>query len=295
MQLPATVDRVADAVAYQLRRTASRLSATPRTDAATLDARIAGLPFDEARRAFLGLDDATWARLLYTDHPHENIRAFLPRMPPAELQEQWVGYSGERHLELTAPFGQLIRSLLAPGATVCDYGVGFGRHIRWLLRDLPRERLCAVDPHGPILRTCRDLRIDVFADLAQIDYWPEANPFGRRFDVVYSYSVLTHLEEEHHLHVLGYLAKLVRRGGTCVVTVFERGLWQNDPEMLARFDEKGYAFRAFPPHPDFPARHAWGNTAIGERYIQQRWRRDFEIVGREQLPDSQIAVRLRRR
>jgi trans-aconitate methyltransferase len=79
-------------------------------------------------------------------------------------------------------------------ATVLDYGCGWGCLIRLLYNYVPHEQIYAVDPLDAAIELCR--KHGVKAHLALSEYVPRSLPFACRFDLIYAFSVFTHLSEK---------------------------------------------------------------------------------------------------
>ena len=135
----------------------------------TLEA-VEGTCSGDLFRSFRGLSDELWRALLqkkYSGYPR--IKSVLPDWPDEELQRNWVGNCGEA-LDYQS-FG-FIRNLknayLRYGSkelsqsTVLDFGVGWGRLIRYLAKDVPRENLWGCDSSADILAACQQTRCRAF-------------------------------------------------------------------------------------------------------------------------------------
>jgi SAM-dependent methyltransferase len=128
----------------------------------------------------------------------------------------------------------LIHLGLDGAKSILDIGCGVGRlPIGLLARTAPFSFYLGVDVDKTRLDWClnnlmpEDPRLHFkFIDMHNARY----NPGGREklnlalppdcIDIVYVYSVFSHLEEQDAREYLGVIARLLRRGGTCFLTMF---------------------------------------------------------------------------
>jgi SAM-dependent methyltransferase len=293
---------------------------------AAIDAACAEGSSDERYALFRDLDDDVWALLLtqqYELYPH--IRALLPDMPEPELQEMWNGVSGLRLARQSRSFYTKLKASYErhgerplDGSSVLDFGCGWGRLTRYLLRDVAPARLYGCDPVEGILETCRGN--GVAATFAKSEFLPERIPFDERFNLAFAFSVFTHLSEVAHERCLQALHRSLRHGGILIVTI-------RPPEYLSYCEKTRpllhalgadpraalagprYLFVAHPaapralptdprhPQADEDGRIEYGETVITTAYVRQRWSSWFELVETNvQLEDlHQVMLTLRRK
>jgi SAM-dependent methyltransferase len=267
---------------------------------------------------FRDLEPDLWALLLTQEYDgYPSIRALLPDVPEPALQELWNGLSGVAlagqsrafYVRLCERFARHSDVPLGD-ARVVDFGCGWGRLTRFLARDVPAGHLYGCDPVEHILTVCRDNRVP--ATLALSDFVPQRLPFDEHFDLVYAFSVFTHLSEPAHLACLGALHDSLRPGGILVVTVrpvdyvrlspalqpLARGLGRSEGQL---FGEPHYLFV---PHPAEPSHlqyeggeMTYGETVITLPYIRERWSERFDLLGVDILVEDlhQVVITLRRR
>jgi SAM-dependent methyltransferase len=236
---------------------------------------------------FRELENDLWALLLtqeYAVHPH--IRALLPDVPDPGLQELWTGASGARLAAQSAAFYDRLRARFGrplDGARVLDFGCGWGRMLRFLARDVAPGDLFGCDPVQGILDLCRDTRVP--GVLARSEFVPDRLPFDGRFDLVYAFSVFTHLSERAHDRCLDALHAALAPGGMLVVTVRPLEYLRFDARMHglgpARSDEPAYLFAPHPAEPSHPqyagGEMTYGDTVMTPAYIRERWSDRFAL------------------
>lgn len=284
-----------------------------------LDAACAGESSAELYALFRELDDELWALLLtqqYELYPH--IRATLPSLPEAALQEIWNGSSGLALASQGRSFYTKLRVLYArhgktplADSAVLDFGCGWGRMTRYLLRDVAPGRLYGCDPVEGIVEVCRASR--VAATFARSELVPERLPFDERFDLAFAFSVFTHLSETAHEASLMALHRSLRPGGILVLTIRPPEYLSHCEAMHPVLDSLGpdteaelarplYLFVAHPadarhPQADAVEQLHYGETVITMPYIRERWTSLFELLEVDlQLDDlHQVVLTLRRR
>jgi hypothetical protein len=283
-----------------------------------IDARCARLsPDDPARLAlFRGLDDDLWAMLLsqdYACYPH--IKAALPAVPEAALQELWNGASGPRLANQTKTFHAKVRDRFAAHgavplaeARVLDHGCGWGRLLRTFARDVEPGHLFGTDPTPMILDVCRRDRVP--AELHDIDVLPERLPVSG-IDLAYAFSVFTHTSPVATDRALDALHGAIVPGGILVVTVRPPAYLTLSPDFRPALDELGPAWsqalggprHLFVPH-EAQASHfqyygedmTYGEAIITLPWIRERWAPRFELLDAAPLVGDlhQVVVTLRR-
>ena len=91
-----------------------------------------------------------------------------------------------------------------------DFGCGWGRLTRFLARDVTPDGICGCDTSEAILEVCREHGVP--GRFARTDVRPEQLPFGTRFDLIFSFSVFTHISEDAHESCLRALHAAMRPG-----------------------------------------------------------------------------------
>jgi SAM-dependent methyltransferase len=267
--------------------------------------------------AFSELDSGVWAALLSQEYDvYPNIKAALPAVPDPELQATWNGTSGVALAAQSVAFYDKLRDLHArhgarplSACRVLDFGCGWGRLTRFFARDVGPRNLFGCDPVEPILDVCRTCRVP--AELARCDFVPEGLPFAQPFDLIYAFSVFTHLSERAHRACLRALHAALAPGGLLVVTVRPPAYLQlsellrpalsslgDDP--AARLKDPLYLFAAHEGQPLGAGRVdgevTYGETVVTPAYIRRHWTELFELVAFELLLSDphQVVVALRR-
>ncbi len=263
--------------------------------------------------AILGSSESSQVPLIFKDIPLDifgqllldvpsifpSIRTFFPSMPSKELQNLWTGSHGEILLtqslaavrSITSGYSALTGRNIYD-ATVLDYGCGWGRLIRLLYKYLPSENIYAVDPWDESIKHCREHRVR--ANLAISDWIPRTLPFEHRFDLIFAFSVFTHLSKKTAHIVLDTLRKHVSHSGLLVITIRPREYWSFhegghlSSKMIPIHDEHGYAFV---PHnrPPVEGEVTYGDTSMSLEYLAKNlpnWKilaSDYNLVDPYQI------------
>jgi 2-polyprenyl-3-methyl-5-hydroxy-6-metoxy-1,4-benzoquinol methylase len=260
---------------------------------------------------FRELDDDLWAILLRKEYSvYPNLRAALPDLPEREVQEEWNGRSGIELASQSAEFYKRLKLLQGrhgavplSRAVVLDFGCGWGRHIRFLARDVAPGNLCGCDPYPGILDVCERTRVP--GRLASIPYVTDSLPFTDRFDLVYAFSVFTHLSEATHEASLRAIHGGLAEGGLLIATIrppayVRDRLHEALPRAsAARKLERGKPAYLFAAHDAQPSggEVTFGEAVVNLPYVRERWGELFELVDVSLMLDDiyQVVLTLRRR
>ena len=162
-------------------------------------------------------------------------------------------------------------------ARVLDYGVGFGRNIRMLSKYVPTDQLFGVDVLDSHIDLCRTLGVK--ATMTVCDKVPSQLPkpmHGMRFDLVFLFSVFTHLSENTHKQVLDVLHRNLDDDGLLVVTVRPAESWGvvvpfESGAYKAAHEKEGFSFMPLEILPPVNGEQTFGETAISLDYIDKTW------------------------
>jgi 2-polyprenyl-3-methyl-5-hydroxy-6-metoxy-1,4-benzoquinol methylase len=154
----------------------------------------------------------------------------LPKMPPDEIQIQWTGSAGETLLRQSVDF---IRCVVAAAAAdgidvrtsrALDFGAGWGRLTRLWLKYAPPSLLQCCDAWEQSLQVAEGCSL--LNTMVKSDPLLEALPFpASSFDIVWAFSVLTHLSPLAFNSVVAGVARMLRPRGIFVFTVRPDSYW----------------------------------------------------------------------
>jgi SAM-dependent methyltransferase len=216
--------------------------------------------------------------------PH--LSSVLPRMASEKVQNNWTGNSGLALLGQTVSFVRLVagncQKLLGHGLNnraMLDFGCGYGRLIRLMYYYTSPARIWGIDPWQEAIELCR--ADGVLGQLAVSEYLPSTIPVGNaRFDLIYSFSVLTHLSERAAILALTTLRQYVASGGLFVLTIRPKEYWSkldgvaavgrpiDSDELVAQHEKRGFAFV---PHDReaIDGEVTYGETSLSFEWIKE--------------------------
>lgn len=252
------------------------------------------------------------------------LRDFLPSTPPTYNQLASASQAGDRTLRDGYRVYDRFRSLLSKhGQTpsrstrLLDFGCGWGRVLRFFLRDIEGENLWGADMWDDQIRWARATNPYChFETVAQLP--PSKLPEGH-FDTVVAFSVFSHLDEDTHLRWLERFDRLLAPGGLVVLTTWGRDRadffdavrsgdqrsWDAhyNREMKKRFPGKPAWCTSYDRgdfcHVDlrYEGNPGYGETAIPRTYATREWGRWFTVLEDDEdelLCDQRVIVARKR-
>jgi SAM-dependent methyltransferase len=225
----------------------------------------------------------------------------LPALPEESVQRHFTGNAGDETLVEAHALYQTVKDLyrehVGPFTTttrVLDYGCGWGRIIRFFLKDIAGENLWGIDCNEDLIGFCRGS--NPWARFELNDPYPPTELAENSFDLAFSYSVFTHMREDFHLAWLDELGRVVRPGGLLILTVRPRdfisacaqltvesalhsvlvGLYPDPDQALRDYDDGRFVFV---PYPVSGYGDWWGEVCIPRGYVERVWAsRGFELL-----------------
>jgi SAM-dependent methyltransferase len=244
---------------------------------------------------FHGISDDFWFWICTEGfRRHTQLQDLLPGVPDESVQLNFTGAAGDRVLLQGFRFYQLVGRLyrthvgpLEDCGRVLDFGCGWGRIIRFFLRDLDPSRLCGVDPNADMIQFCKST--NRWCTFERTGTRPPTALLPESIDLIYAFSVFSHLPEPVHEEWLIELKRVLRPGGLLIATTRARDFipycaaLRNDKrlpslssgirtsalsfpdtaESLAAYDRGEYCFTLH--------RNEWGDCAIPKGYVMSRW------------------------
>jgi SAM-dependent methyltransferase len=221
------------------------------------------------------------------------VLSFLPTMASKEIQLNWTGAHGAPLLQqsllfvksIEAAFPRLVGRPLR-NASMLDFGCGWGRLLRLMLWFSHPDKIFGVDTWERSLQLCADHR--VLGSLAQCDRVIERLPFeDRQFDLIYAFSVFTHLSEEAMMAAQNAIRQKIKPDGLLVITIRPMEYWLNHPihadpgrytEILEQHNSQGFAFVQGWGDIGHDPEGTYGDTSMSFDYLQKNWR-SWQVCG----------------
>lgn len=274
---------------------------------------------------FSGINDETWFWMNTTGRRRrKSIADLVPQMPEVSLQELFTGQSGDATLRQGFNAYRIFKNCyethvgqIESCRAVLDFGCGWGRIIRFFLKDLPPDKLFGLDHNEEAIRVCRNTNTWCNFTLIETDA-PTALP-QESFDLIYLYSVFSHLPEEMHWAWLKEFHRLLVPGGMLIATTRARDFIQfckklrDDPQLdgkpewlkvsartfldvdatISAYDNGQFCYGSH----GFEQWSYWGEACIPKGYVENRWTEIFDVCeyidDPKRCPQNVIVVRKR--
>jgi SAM-dependent methyltransferase len=249
---------------------------------------------------------------------------YLPGVPDEALQSDITCSTGETGIQLAFQQYQIFKQMykdhageLSGSSKVLDFGCGWGRLIRFFLKDVEPSNLWGVDPHGGAIAACKET--NKWCNFQLNDPFPPSSFPSAEFDLIYSYSVFSHLSEETHNRWLVEFNRILKPGGILIATTLNRAFiewsaqtrkkenldseakrpdvataFEDTDHWLSAYDSGEFCFGLLPDsgynrgqeHPFF------GQACIPEAYVRKHWTEHFSFLdyNRDLDPGSQNVI-----
>jgi hypothetical protein len=171
------------------------------------------------------LDDQQWLDLLIRSIQEREIDGVkFPGFPSEDVQRIIVGSASEAALREAFEFYRLVKHYalalgmpLGEGRRFLDFGMGWGRFLRFLWKDVGEQNLFGCDIIPNFIQMARELGVPGNLDLV---YSSGELPYPDGFlQGGMAYSVFTHLPEPVHRHWMLELARVMQPGAVFLLTV----------------------------------------------------------------------------
>ena len=184
----------------------------------------------------LGLDQ--WGELLWSmpDRNFPGLSSLLPAMSSESVQNAWTGCSGKALLNQTIPFVRYILSVSSwrpqqiDNLKVLDYGCGYGRISRLMMKYVDVESMFGADPWQESIKLVHEAGFGENFKLT--DEVPSKLPFEENtFDLIWAFSVFTHLSPIVAEKILETLSKYLSKDGVLVITLRPFEYWDRRTDI----------------------------------------------------------------
>lgn len=226
-------------------------------------------------------------------HPWPEIAAFLPTMPDHIEQKKWNGaYGINLMLKSFANFNsftqnyQRITGKSLYDSKILDFGCGWGRLLRLFYKTTPYTQLYGVDPWQKSLDFCKQYNLKCNFGLSTAV--PDSLPFGdTAFDLVYAFSVFTHISFKSADAALKIIRKRIDKNGLLVITIRPVEYWRlhkrshnhdlDIDSVHKEFEEKGFVFVPHQLKVGKKKNLNYGDACMSLDFIRKTWP-EWEIV-----------------
>ena len=168
---------------------------------------------------------------------------------------------------------------LVDATSILDFGCGRGRLAKHMIQIVPEASLHGVDVLQDSVAHCR--RTIKRGKFLVSGTKPPLEFQDKSFDLIYSYSVFTHLSEPNHKDWLRELARILKPGGVMLHTIHsEETIWRiarYSPGNIVKYglgmapenyntEAPGYHYNV-----NIPSLPEYGVTVIRRSYIENNW------------------------
>ncbi len=168
--------------------------------------------------------DDEWFKLLLKTLSTPEIEGIrYPTFPDPSVQDLVNGSHGEQNLlgayllyRQIVAYADRHNLKIGRQTKILDFGCGWGRHLRLFWELVSPDNLHGVDIDEELLRLCKSCYP---AGDFQLNSPEPPLPFeSGKFDLIYAYSVFSHLNEDYNLTWMRELARITRPGGLLVLS-----------------------------------------------------------------------------
>jgi len=256
---------------------------------------------------FKGVSDEYWLWLNTEGYRiNAELRGILPSLPPEYFQLVVASRTGDDTLLKAFPVYVQFRGLiethyrpLADCEAILDFGCGWGRITRFFIKDLAAARLWGIDTWEAAVEHAK--QSNRWSNFMTVNKVPPTSFDNDTFDVVFAYSVFSHLPEDLHAHWLAEFSRILKPGGLVIATTWGRNYiehlesirrgdaapsWNelHSRKVKERFAGLGACVAEYDRgdfcHVDlgFEGYEDYGETMISKRYVLSHWARTFTVV-----------------
>jgi SAM-dependent methyltransferase len=267
---------------------------------------------------FYGISDEFWF-WLHTEgvRINEKLGKYLPGVPDEYTQEIFTGNKGDTTLAEAFNYYKIFKQNFekykgefSNAHNILDFGCGWGRIIRYFIKDIDPSRIWGCDPVSDMVDLCKQQ--NAWCNFQHIATTPPTSFEDNTFDLIYSYSVFSHLSEDFHLLLLPEIKRILRPGGIYMTTTRNRQFIMDCAEMRKREDldamnpgprSSSQAFldtqKSLSEYDNGLFTHHnfndvlwpyWGETAIPRQYVENTWKKDFKILDFLELDMQNVII-----
>ena len=278
---------------------------------------------DTAQTLFKSEDDTFWFWVNTEGFRRSRaLREVLPALPEEAVQTRFTGSAGDKTLTAGFSLYRLFKEIakncgkpLGPSLQVLDYGCGWGRIIRFFMKDVTPSNLWGIDCVDMAIDNC--VKTNKWCNFQLVNPFPPTDLPGESFDLIYSNSVFSHLSEDAHLRWLEEFHRVLKPGGLVIATTWPRDLilrcaqiraqkehfpWQrglslsfmDTEQALADYDNGEFCHSPVGGGEQLSSSF-FGETCISKKYVMNHWTRLFQfadyIEDPRRSPQNIIVVR----
>ena len=268
------------------------------------------------------IKDEQWLVTLLESIKKNRINGIeFPAFPNDQTQIDFVGSANENTINEIWPYYKLVRKislengiLFDENTRLLDVGSGWGRVIRFFLKDIHPNNLYGVDTMQSSVDLCKKL-FNSALNFQIINTMPPTKFNDLWFDLIEGYSVVSHLSRHAGLMWLDEYYRILKPGGILALTVWKSTHfnfiteWQRTMElsegyqkMIAQiytkeciverkiFDTFGFDYKSYGGGIEGNEEITYGEAIMSSAYIKKYWCRYFDFVSYTDTPELAQAL-----
>lgn len=232
----------------------------------------------------------------------------MPDYPSEELQRNTTGLSSEAALRQAHAFYENVQDALHKaavplnaGSQVLDFGFGWGRISRVFMQDVPLENIYGIDVDPEFVELTRKLFGSRQFELCPA--FPPTTYPDEKFDLIYAYSVFSHLSDRACHEWMAEFHRILKPGGVVAFTTRHESFFDYCASAANQESDSSYLRALGTLFPDIDAAKAkyrdgqivhassegvggggprdssfYGETWIPEQYARTGFGTDLEFV-----------------
>jgi ubiquinone/menaquinone biosynthesis C-methylase UbiE len=257
--------------------------------------------------------DKEWLELIKRSVTETVIEGLtFPPFPRKDVQERFVGSSYETALTEAFEFYSFLKNVtaklgkpLSEQSRIHDFGCGWGRFIRFFMKDVASDNIYGSDVMPLAIDICKQSALPGRFDVLEQDgTLPYPDQF---FDVMMAYSVFTHLPGKVHIYWMKELARVSKPEAIFCLTLEPRffidrikhakeepsnvflqalaGYAPNINELYNKFDRGEISYLATGGGDNLTA-NVYGDAIVPLSFIEKNWSEYFKVISYEDFPDK---------
>ena len=168
--------------------------------------------------------DEKYLQLILSSITHPYIKDVrMPGFPSEEIQRQFVGSTKEQALREGFNFYQRVKNYcrlysvpINPDTRVLDFGCGWGRISRFFFKDIASDNFYGVDVDADMVSFCQSaMPSGIYSTVSPEPPMDFAN---NSFDVIFAYSVFSHLAEHVAIAWIKEFSRVLKPQGILLAT-----------------------------------------------------------------------------
>jgi len=163
--------------------------------------------------------DQDWLDLQFEPERAREIGISIPGFPSDHHQVSFTGMTGRQNLEQGFCFYKYAHKAAkldrVKNPHILDFGSGWGRIARFWLRDTPPENITTSDAMDMAVNLLKELNAPYH--IVKNPPYPPAD-YGRKYDLIYAFSVFSHLSEKYTFAWIDFLLDQLKPNGRLVFT-----------------------------------------------------------------------------